>query len=95
MAAPTGPRGSQVPSEFEGFPFPMASRPPEDSSGKEQEQTGDVKKKPCRACTDFKSWVKMQKKQATTASGGTAQVTQWSQAGNLTNYFDGVKFMMS
>lgn len=53
----------------------MASRPPEDSSGKEQEQTGDVKKKPCRACTDFKSWIKMQKKQATTASGGTAQVT--------------------
>lgn len=74
----------------------MASRPPEDISGKEQEQTGDVKKKPCRACTDFKSWIKMQKKQATTASGGgAAQVTRWSQAGNLTNYFDGVKFMMS
>ncbi|XP_039861924.1 FAD-linked sulfhydryl oxidase ALR [Simochromis diagramma] len=72
MAAPTGPRGSQVPSAFEGFPFPIASRPPEDSSGKEQEQTGDVKKKPCRACTDFKSWIKMQKKQATTASGGGA-----------------------
>ncbi|KAL3987372.1 deltex [Sarotherodon galilaeus] len=74
MAAPTGPRGSQVPSAFEGFPFPIAGRPPEDSSGKEQEQeqTGDVKKKPCRACTDFKSWMKMQKKQATTAGGGAA-----------------------
>ncbi|CAI5674728.1 FAD-linked sulfhydryl oxidase ALR [Oreochromis niloticus] len=72
MAAPTGPRGSQVPSAFEGFPFPIAGRPPEDSSSKEQEQTGDVKKKPCRACTDFKSWMKMQKKQATTAGGGAA-----------------------
>lgn len=72
MAAPTGPRESQVPSAFEGFPFPIAGRPPEDSSSKEQEQTGDVKKKPCRACTDFKSWMKMQKKQATTAGGGAA-----------------------
>uniref|UniRef100_A0A3Q0SCV4 Sulfhydryl oxidase n=1 Tax=Amphilophus citrinellus TaxID=61819 RepID=A0A3Q0SCV4_AMPCI len=66
-------RGSQPPSPFEGFPFPVAGRPLEDSSGKEQEQTGDVKKKPCRACTDFKSWVKMQKTQATAA----AQVTRW------------------
>lgn len=70
MAAPTGPRGSpdsNLPG-FQGFPFAAAGRVPEDSSGQEQEQTGDVKKKkPCRACTDFKSWMKVQKKQATAA----------------------------
>lgn len=64
MAAPTAPN----PSGFEGFPFAVTGRPPEDSTGKEQEQTGEVKKKPCRACTDFKSWMKVQKKEATTAA---------------------------
>lgn len=65
MAAPTGPRGSSAssPTGFEGFPFAAVGRLPEDSAGKEQEQTGGVKKKPCRACTDFKSWMKVQKKQ--------------------------------
>lgn len=74
MAAPTAPGGSHAsnPSGFEGFPFAVAGRPAEDSHGKEKEQTGDVKKKPCRACTDFKSWMKVQKKQATAA----AQVTR-------------------
>lgn len=69
MAAPTGPRGSSAssPPGFEGFPFPVAGRTPEDSSVKDQEQQGDVKKKPCRACTDFKSWMKVQKKQTTAA----------------------------
>ncbi len=78
MAAPTGPKGSQAfnPSSFEGFPFAVAGRPLEESSGKEQEQAGDVKKKPCRACTDFKTWMKVQKKQAVTA----VQVT-WGQGG--------------
>jgi len=69
MAAPTGPRGtsaSNLPG-FHGFPFPVAAKPPEGSSGKEPEQTGDVKKKPCRTCTDFKSWMKTQKKPTTTA----------------------------
>ncbi|XP_034395218.1 FAD-linked sulfhydryl oxidase ALR [Cyclopterus lumpus] len=68
MAAPAGPKGtsaSNLPG-FEGFPFPVAAKPPEDSSGKEPaEQTGGVKKKPCRACTDFKSWMKTQKKPTT------------------------------
>lgn len=69
MAAPTGPRGSQAasPPGFEGFPFAVGGRPPEESAGKEQEQPGGVKKKPCRACTDFKSWMKVQKKQTTAA----------------------------
>lgn len=67
MAAPTGPRGTSAsnPPGFEGFPFPVAAKPPADISGKEPEQTGDVKKKPCRACTDFKSWMTVQNKQTT------------------------------
>lgn len=73
MAAPTGQRGSHTaePTGFEGFPFAFAGKPPEERTGKEQEQTGEVKKKPCRACTDFKSWMKVQKKQ----SAGDTQVS--------------------
>ncbi|XP_017271969.1 FAD-linked sulfhydryl oxidase ALR [Kryptolebias marmoratus] len=73
MAAPTGarePSAANLPG-FDGFPFPgTSSRPPEDS-GKGQGQAGEVRKKPCRACTDFKSWMKLQKQQATTAAQGT------------------------
>ncbi|KAL6102534.1 gfer [Pungitius sinensis] len=70
MAAPTGPRGTSTssPTGFEGFPFAAAAKPPGDSSGKEPEQTGGVRKKPCRACTDFKSWMKVQKNQTTAAA---------------------------
>ncbi|XP_008328369.1 FAD-linked sulfhydryl oxidase ALR [Cynoglossus semilaevis] len=72
MAAPTGPGGTSgsSPPGFEGFPFPVSDRSPGGSSGKaqEQEQVGGVKKKPCRVCTDFKSWMKLQKKQTTTAA---------------------------
>jgi len=64
MAASTGPRGKATadPPEFEGFPFNMTVRPSVDNSaGKEHEKTAEPKKKPCRACTDFKSWMKVQK----------------------------------
>lgn len=73
MAAPTGQRGSHTaePTGFEGFPFSVAVKPPEERTGKEQEQTGEVRKKPCRACTDFRSWMKVQNKQ----SAGLAQVS--------------------
>lgn len=64
MAAQTGAKN---PSGFEGFPFPLSVKPSEEKSGKEQEQSGDGKKKPCRACTDFKSWMRVQK-QATAAA---------------------------
>lgn len=69
MAAPGGPGGAPASSTtgFGGFPFAVAGGPPEDSPGKEPERGGDVKKKPCRACTDFKSWMKVQKKQTTAA----------------------------
>lgn len=75
MAAPTGPREPSAANlpVFEGFPFPGTnSRPPEDS-GKAQGPAVDVKKKPCRTCTDFKSWMKLQKRQETAA----AQVTRF------------------
>uniref|UniRef100_A0A8C7H8H2 Sulfhydryl oxidase n=1 Tax=Oncorhynchus kisutch TaxID=8019 RepID=A0A8C7H8H2_ONCKI len=57
MAASTG--GSST-AGIQGFPI-ITGRPPEDSTGKDPEQTGEPKKKPCRACTDFKSWMKVQK----------------------------------
>ncbi|KAM9467184.1 FAD-linked sulfhydryl oxidase ALR [Salvelinus alpinus] len=57
MAASTG--GSST-AGIQGFPI-ITGRPPEDSPGKDPEQTGEPKKKPCRACTDFKSWMKVQK----------------------------------
>lgn len=73
MAAPTAPKGSQasMPPGFEGFPF-AAGKPPED--GKQPEQSGEVKKKPCRACMDFKSWMKLQQKQTTTAAQVTMRI---------------------
>ncbi|XP_057673083.1 FAD-linked sulfhydryl oxidase ALR isoform X2 [Corythoichthys intestinalis] len=63
---------------FDAFSFAMASRTSEDNSSKEQQPTGDVKKKPCRACTDFKSWMKTQK-QKTTAAVQDSQVEQEPQ----------------
>lgn len=49
---------------MEGFPSPAARKLSEESSGKDQEASKGTKEKPCRACTDFKSWMKFQKKQA-------------------------------
>lgn len=74
MAAPTAPRGSHTsdPTGFEGFPFAAAGKSPEERPGKEQGNTGEVKKKPCRACTDFKSWMKVQKKESAAASQVTS-----------------------
>lgn len=73
MAAPSTPKGSHasMPPGFEGFPF-AAGKPPED--GKQPEQSGEVKKKPCRACMDFKSWMKVQQKQSTTATQVTMRI---------------------
>ncbi|XP_033826902.1 FAD-linked sulfhydryl oxidase ALR [Periophthalmus magnuspinnatus] len=75
MAAPGGPRGSATssPPGFEGFPFPMMAKPSEDKSGKEQDQSEGVKKKPCRACTDFKSWMKVQKQASAAAQSSSTE----------------------
>ncbi|KAL2100724.1 hypothetical protein ACEWY4_002485 [Coilia grayii] len=68
MAARYGSRSTEENSTaFQGFPFSATGKPADDTSGTEQEKTGEVKKKPCRACTDFKSWMKTQKTQTTTA----------------------------
>ncbi|KAL6457163.1 hypothetical protein MHYP_G00341260 [Metynnis hypsauchen] len=56
---------------MEGFPFPSPVKQSEESSGKEQSETAGVRKKPCRACTDFKSWMKVQKKQAASVTAQT------------------------
>ncbi|XP_052405972.1 FAD-linked sulfhydryl oxidase ALR [Carassius gibelio] len=62
MAAAAGSRSSTLNSAgVEGFPFTVAGRPAEESTSKDQSATGEPKKKPCRACTDFKSWMKLQK----------------------------------
>ncbi|XP_068192106.1 FAD-linked sulfhydryl oxidase ALR [Antennarius striatus] len=77
MAAPSGQTGSQAsnPPEFGGFPFAVAGKPAEESPGTEQKQTGGVKK-PCRVCTDFKSWIKTQKKQVVTPTVQETQVAE-------------------
>lgn len=68
MAAPYGSRSSgENSATFQGFPFNVSGRPPDDTSVTEQEKTGEPKKKPCRACTDFKSWMKIQKTPTPTA----------------------------
>ncbi|XP_029016032.1 FAD-linked sulfhydryl oxidase ALR [Betta splendens] len=70
MAAPAGPSGSSASdaSGFGGLPFAVSAGPPGDTSGTEQQQSGQGPKKPCRACTDFRSWMKVQKRQATAAA---------------------------
>lgn len=74
MAAPAGPGAASAsgPPGFQGFPFAVSGRSPQDSAGSEQEQSGEVKKKPCRACTDFKTWVKLQRQTAAPAQEARA-----------------------
>ncbi|XP_010864514.2 FAD-linked sulfhydryl oxidase ALR isoform X2 [Esox lucius] len=59
--------------DHQGFPIVMTDRPREDSSGKDPQQLGEPKK-PCRACTDFKSWMKFQKKTPAAATEKSSQV---------------------
>ncbi len=78
MAAPGGSRSSmQNNAGMEGFPFPVTGRPPEESSSKDQTTTGDPKKKPCRACTDFKSWMKLQKPTSSASVQVNRLIWQW------------------
>eukprot|EP00063_Salmo_salar_P066173 XP_014041008.1 PREDICTED: FAD-linked sulfhydryl oxidase ALR-like [Salmo salar] len=61
MAASAGESSSSSSSSSTaGIPI-ITGEPMEDSTGKVPEQTGEPNKKPCRACTDFKSWMKVQK----------------------------------
>ncbi|XP_047427273.1 FAD-linked sulfhydryl oxidase ALR [Mugil cephalus] len=76
MAAPTASGGPSTSSHtgVQGFPFPAAVRAP-DTPEKGPPQPGGSGKKPCRACTDFKSWMKLQKDQ-TPAAQETPSQTQ-------------------
>ncbi|XP_076123204.1 FAD-linked sulfhydryl oxidase ALR [Alosa pseudoharengus] len=68
MAAPYGSRSSgENAGTFQGFPFNVSGKLANDTSGTEQAKTEEPKKKPCRACTDFKSWMKTQKTQTPSA----------------------------
>ncbi|MGH0178718.1 UNVERIFIED_CONTAM: hypothetical protein FKN15_078217 [Acipenser sinensis] len=68
MAAPSDKGSSTVASEspFAGFPFAIPGAATRESADKQSEKTGEQKKKPCRACMDFKSWIKQQRKQTPT-----------------------------
>lgn len=64
MAAPSEGRAGRGSAPFPGtdngsFPFPFAI--PHGTAG-------EPPKKPCRACTDFKSWLREQRKQAAPGS---------------------------
>uniref|UniRef100_A0A674JGX4 Uncharacterized protein n=1 Tax=Terrapene triunguis TaxID=2587831 RepID=A0A674JGX4_9SAUR len=59
MAAPSERRGNPASGPAAGpgpFPFPLPGPP---GAGAEQQP----RKKPCRACTDFRSWIREQRKQ--------------------------------
>uniref|UniRef100_A0A8C2T253 Uncharacterized protein n=1 Tax=Coturnix japonica TaxID=93934 RepID=A0A8C2T253_COTJA len=63
MAAPSEGRPGRGASSFPGteggsFAFPFTVPPGVAGSGAEEQP-----KKPCRACTDFKSWLREQRKQ--------------------------------
>ncbi|KAM9125826.1 FAD-linked sulfhydryl oxidase ALR [Pangshura tecta] len=65
MAAPSERRGNPAsgPSAGPGaFPFPLPGPP---GAGAEEQP----RKKPCRACTDFRSWIREQRKQTASQSG--------------------------
>ncbi|KAJ8254292.1 hypothetical protein COCON_G00209040 [Conger conger] len=64
MAAPGDNRASRLSPSFglEGFPFKLADNT-SGTANSDQGKPGEQKKKPCRACTDFKSWMKSQKKE--------------------------------
>lgn len=49
------------------FPFPHV--PPTDSTEQTESDDAIAKKKPCRACTDFKSWIKMNKSPTAAVAG--------------------------
>lgn len=89
MAASTGPKAASTSTTpgFEGFPFNMPGRPPEEGPGKEQEKTVQPTKKPCRACTDFKSWMKVQKQEpVVTQVSSTGAVASANMNGNWLSF---------
>ncbi|CAM2099908.1 FAD-linked sulfhydryl oxidase ALR [Caretta caretta] len=65
MAAPSERRGNPASDPAAGpgsFSFPLPGPP---GAGAEEQP----RKKPCRACTDFRSWIREQRKQTASQSG--------------------------
>ncbi|XP_026878028.2 FAD-linked sulfhydryl oxidase ALR [Electrophorus electricus] len=78
MAAPSGTRYSEDNSPGMGsFPFSQSDKPHEEN--KEQVELGGSKKKPCRACSDFRTWMKVQKKQTSSVTAQNTQATEESE----------------
>lgn len=68
MAAPGDSRASRLSPQsagLDGFPFKLADST-SGTANSDQGKTGEQKKKPCRACTDFKSWMKIQRRETAT-----------------------------
>ncbi|XP_068002613.1 FAD-linked sulfhydryl oxidase ALR-like [Melanerpes formicivorus] len=71
MAAPSGRAGSGS-SPFlstESAPFAFPSAAPHGAAGS---AAGEASKRPCRACTDFKSWLREQRQRAAPGAGELA-----------------------
>ncbi|CAH2307434.1 FAD-linked sulfhydryl oxidase ALR [Pelobates cultripes] len=62
MAAPSDRQAS---NPLSGFPFPIPGVKP--AAGGPAGGEGGHPKKPCRACMDFKSWMKQQRKQSSSS----------------------------
>ncbi|XP_067858936.1 FAD-linked sulfhydryl oxidase ALR [Heptranchias perlo] len=63
MAAPSpGPSGA---NPFAGFPFPVGRG--DDTDRLAPQSSGEKPKRPCRACVDFKTWIREQRKQPVSA----------------------------
>ncbi|KAM9494630.1 FAD-linked sulfhydryl oxidase ALR [Clarias gariepinus] len=72
MAAPSSPNSSVM----EGFSSPAAAKMSEEKPAKDQTGIGGGREKPCRACSDFKTWMKTQKKQASSVTGQETRVPE-------------------
>ncbi|XP_066531457.1 FAD-linked sulfhydryl oxidase ALR [Hoplias malabaricus] len=73
MAAHSGSRYTDI-NNTGMETFPSTVKPPEEKPAKEQEETAGPKKRPCRACSDFKSWMRVQKTQAPSLTTQESQV---------------------
>ncbi|XP_006006753.1 FAD-linked sulfhydryl oxidase ALR [Latimeria chalumnae] len=65
MAAPSGLGSTSANSKVTQFPFPISGLKLGETATNQAEAPEETKKKkPCRACIDFKSWIKEQRKQS-------------------------------
>ena len=78
-------RDVSLPSSM-SFPFPQLPTEPTDDDPSQGNETGAAKK-PCRACTDFKSWMKMNKTSSRSEENqSTAQVFDFGASSDDSTY---------